>query len=64
MPRKATSCSRWIGLALFLLHVVGALRHQFLLKDGLLRRMGPGGSAALAGLLAPGGGGGLLRAPA
>lgn len=41
----------WIGLALIVLHILGALRHQLLLKDGLLRRMGPGGSAALAGLL-------------
>jgi len=40
------------GVLLFLLHVIGALRHHFLLKDGLLRRMGPGGSAALAGVLA------------
>ncbi len=42
----------WIGLALVALHVAGALRHQFMLKDGLLRRMGPGGSAWAAGLLA------------
>jgi len=42
----------FIGLALIVLHVAGALRHQFLLKDGLLRRMGPGGSAWAAGLLA------------
>ncbi|WP_338028056.1 cytochrome b/b6 domain-containing protein [Croceibacterium selenioxidans] len=42
----------WIGIALFLLHVAGALRHQFLVKDGLLKRMGPRGSAGLAGLLA------------
>ena len=42
----------WIGLALVVLHVAGALRHQFLLRDGLLRRMGPGGSAWAAGLLA------------
>jgi cytochrome b561/polyisoprenoid-binding protein YceI len=42
----------WTGLALIVLHVVGALRHQFLVKDGLLRRMGPGGSAGAAGLLA------------
>lgn len=42
----------WIGLALVALHIAGALRHQLLLKDGLLRRMGPGGSAWLAGLLA------------
>jgi cytochrome b561/polyisoprenoid-binding protein YceI len=36
----------WIGIALVVLHVLGALRHQVLLKDGLLRRIGPGGSAA------------------
>lgn len=42
----------FIALALIALHVAGALRHQFLLKDGLLRRMGPGGSAWAAGLLA------------
>jgi cytochrome b561/polyisoprenoid-binding protein YceI len=42
----------WTGVALIVLHVAGALRHQFLLKDGLLRRMGPGGSAWAAGLLA------------
>jgi cytochrome b561/polyisoprenoid-binding protein YceI len=42
----------WIGIALIVLHVAGALRHQFLVKDGLLRRMGPGGSAWAAGLLA------------
>ena len=41
----------WIGLALIVLHVAGALRHQLLLRDGLLRRMGPGGSAWAAGLL-------------
>lgn len=41
----------WIGIALFLLHVAGALRHQFMLKDGLMRRMAPGGSVALTGLL-------------
>ena len=43
----------WIGLALIVLHVAGALRHQLLLRDGLLRRMAPGGRAAAAlGLLA------------
>ena len=42
----------WLGIALFLLHVAGVIRHQFLLRDGLLKRMGPGGSTALAGLLA------------
>lgn len=41
----------WLGLALIVLHILGALRHQFLIGDGLLRRMGPGGSAALASLL-------------
>ena len=41
----------WMGLALIVLHILGALRHQFLIKDNLLRRMGPGGSAALAGML-------------
>jgi polyisoprenoid-binding protein YceI len=41
-----------IGVALFLLHIAGVIRHQFLLKDGLLKRMGPGGSAAAAGVLA------------
>ena len=35
----------WAGLALVVLHVAGALRHQLLLKDGLLRRMAPGGKA-------------------
>ena len=42
----------WIGVSLIVLHVAGALRHQFLLRDGLLRRMGPGGSAWAAGALA------------
>lgn len=35
----------WIGIALVLLHVAGALRHQWLLRDGLLRRMAPDGKA-------------------
>jgi cytochrome b561/polyisoprenoid-binding protein YceI len=30
-----------LGLALFLLHVIGALRHQFLLKEPLIERMVP-----------------------
>lgn len=42
----------WTALALIVLHVAGAVRHQFLVKDGLLRRIGPGGSAWAAGLLA------------
>ncbi len=43
----------WFGLALFVLHVVGALRHHILLGDGLLGRMAPGGSVpVVAGLAA------------
>ena len=42
----------WTGLALIVLHVAGAVRHQFLIRDGLLRRIAPGGSAWAAGLLA------------
>ena len=38
----------WTGLALIALHLAGALRHQLLLKDGLLRRMAPGGKAGAA----------------
>lgn len=42
----------WIALALFVLHVAGALRHQFLLRDPVIRRMAPGGSVMAAmGLL-------------
>ena len=41
----------WIALALVVLHVLGALRHQLFLKDGLMRRMAPGGSAALGFVL-------------
>jgi polyisoprenoid-binding protein YceI len=41
-----------LGVLLFLLHIAGVIRHQFLLTDGLLKRMGPGGSAAAAGVLA------------
>lgn len=42
----------WGGLALFALHVVGALRHHFLMEDGLLARMtfdGKGNRAIAAG---------------
>jgi cytochrome b561/polyisoprenoid-binding protein YceI len=35
----------WLGIALFVLHVAGALRHHLLLKDGLLARIAPGGKA-------------------
>lgn len=38
----------WGGIGLFVLHVAGALRHQFLLKDRLLARMSPGGSGVFA----------------
>lgn len=41
----------WIGVALFLLHVAGALRHHILLRDGLLWRMMPGKSPVLLVLL-------------
>lgn len=37
----------WLGIALFLLHVAGALRHHFLMRDGLIWRMIPGRSTAL-----------------
>jgi cytochrome b561/polyisoprenoid-binding protein YceI len=32
----------WFGIALFVLHVAGALRHHFLMRDGLLGRILPG----------------------
>lgn len=38
----------WFGIALFVAHVAGALRHHFQLRDGLLSRMAPGGSAPVA----------------
>jgi cytochrome b561/polyisoprenoid-binding protein YceI len=42
----------WVAIGLFLLHVLGALRHQFLLKDPVIGRMAPGGSVGVAmGLL-------------
>lgn len=37
----------WLGIALFLLHVAGALRHHFLMRDGLIWRMIPGRSTLL-----------------
>jgi len=45
VAEEAHELLAWAGIALFLLHVAGALRHQWLLKDGLLRRMAPGGKA-------------------
>jgi cytochrome b561/polyisoprenoid-binding protein YceI len=41
----------WIGVALFLLHVAGALRHHILLRDGLIWRMMPARSPVLILLL-------------
>lgn len=54
IAEEAHELLAWIGIALVVLHVLGALRHQLLLKDGLLRRMAPGGKAwaAVALLLA------------
>ena len=43
-----------VGILLFLLHVLGALRHHFLIRDGLLARMAPGGRAGWALLLGAG----------
>lgn len=37
----------WIGIALFLLHVAGALRHHLLMGDGLIWRIIPGRSTVL-----------------
>ncbi|OAN57663.1 YceI family protein [Sphingobium sp. TCM1] len=37
----------WIGIALVLLHVAGALRHHVMMRDGLIWRMVPGRSTAL-----------------
>lgn len=41
-----------LGIALFVLHVAGALRHQFLLGTPLLARMLPGGRGKAIGALA------------
>jgi cytochrome b561/polyisoprenoid-binding protein YceI len=38
----------WIAIALFVLHVAGALRHQFLLRDPVIKRIAPAGSVAAA----------------
>ncbi|HEY6815032.1 MAG TPA: cytochrome b/b6 domain-containing protein [Croceibacterium sp.] len=45
VAEEAHELLAWIGIALVVLHVLGALRHQLLIKDGLLRRMAPGGKA-------------------
>ena len=54
MAEEGHELLAWTGIALIVLHVLGALRHQLLLKDGLLRRMAPGGKvwAAVALLVA------------
>ena len=36
-----------VGIGLFVLHVAGALRHHFLMRDSLLGRMAPGGSGSV-----------------
>ena len=41
----------WIAIVLFVLHVAGALRHQFMLRDPVIKRIAPGGSVAVAMVL-------------
>jgi cytochrome b561/polyisoprenoid-binding protein YceI len=41
----------WVALALFGLHVAGALRHHFVLHHRLVQRMAPRGSVPAAGML-------------
>ncbi|MBO9580676.1 MAG: YceI family protein [Sphingobium sp.] len=44
----------WLGMALILLHVAGAVRHQWLLRDNLMARMAPArGLWLLLALLLP-----------
>jgi len=44
----------WLGIALILLHVAGALRHQWLIRDNLMARMAPArGLWLLLALLVP-----------
>ncbi len=49
---QVTEAAKWVHATLFWffaglisVHIVGALRHHFVLKDGILRRMLPGRSA-------------------
>lgn len=44
----AHSALVWIGIGLFILHVAGAIRHQWLLRQRLIERMLPGGPARLS----------------
>ena len=48
LAEEAHEWLAWGGLALFALHVAGALRHHFLLKDTLLARMGSSAGVVLA----------------
>ncbi len=41
----------WIALGLFALHIAGAIRHHFLIRDNLLQRMAPAGSTMIVGVL-------------
>jgi len=41
----------WIALGLFALHIAGAVRHHFMIRDNLIERMAPAGSAMLVGIL-------------
>lgn len=48
--KEAHELIAFMGIALFLLHVAGALKHHFINRDIVLARMSPGGSA-VAGLV-------------
>ena len=52
LAREAHEWLAWGGLALFALHVAGAMRHHFVIKDGLLARMSPRGSGFTLVMLA------------
>lgn len=45
---SAHSALAWTAVALFLLHVAGAIRHQWLLRQTLIERMLPGGPLRLS----------------
>lgn len=45
---SAHSALAWIGVALFVLHVAGAIRHQWLLRQTLIERMLPAGPIRLS----------------
>lgn len=51
LAESGHSLIAWLGIALFALHVAGALRHHVLMRDGLIWRMVPGRSSALLILL-------------